>query len=391
MSKSALRRALRIALETAYNDGTDASSSPILIRNDVDVKPVMINTEKRNVIQSFFGTKGVVVTTSAWSEINFTTEACFAAAAGGAPPFGELLQMCAMSKTVTGSAITGTAQAGATATLTLASGASATDDAYLGMPITTTGGTGSGQRNIIIAYNGTSKVATMASEWDTTPDNTTTYSIAKNTQYRPVTHLSDASDSGSVIWDIDGKKQTVTGARGTFTLTMDNAAIPVFKFALKGLLGTITDASFPSIDLSSWTDPTAVNHSNSGDIKICGVFDPAVKKLSFDIGNTVEYRTTTAGESIIVTDRSGMISFSVEDEAVAAGHWLEKAQTATTGVFSIRHGTVSSTARGFSVVVRRGQMVDPGNSVDQNIVMYDGRAEMIPSSAGNDEIVITTW
>ncbi len=72
---------------------------------------------------------------------------------------------------------TGTAQAGSSTSITLASGANSSDDFYNNLVITLTGGTGSGQTNTITDYNGTTKVATV-STWTTTPDLTTTYSIA---------------------------------------------------------------------------------------------------------------------------------------------------------------------------------------------------------------------
>lgn len=72
---------------------------------------------------------------------------------------------------------TGTAQAGASTTITLKSASSSTDDYFNGMYITITGGTGSGQIRIIEDYVGSTKVATVDRAWTTTPDNTSTYSI----------------------------------------------------------------------------------------------------------------------------------------------------------------------------------------------------------------------
>jgi hypothetical protein len=72
---------------------------------------------------------------------------------------------------------TGTAQAGALGSITLAAGASGTDDIYNRMYVDLTGGTGSGQRRIITDYDGTTKVATVDTNWGTTPDNTSTYAI----------------------------------------------------------------------------------------------------------------------------------------------------------------------------------------------------------------------
>jgi len=80
--------------------------------------------------------------------------------------------------TASQAAVTGTAQAGASTTITLAAGASATDDFYNGLFIELTGGTGSGQVRQITDYVGSTKVATVNAAWSTTPDNTSTYSIA---------------------------------------------------------------------------------------------------------------------------------------------------------------------------------------------------------------------
>lgn len=71
---------------------------------------------------------------------------------------------------------TGTAQAGTTTTITLASGASGTDDTYNTMSVYITSGTGNGQLRTITDYVGTTKVATVAT-WTTTPDATSVYEV----------------------------------------------------------------------------------------------------------------------------------------------------------------------------------------------------------------------
>lgn len=71
----------------------------------------------------------------------------------------------------------GTAQAGAAGSITLASGASSTDDLYKGMLVKIYGATGAGQARTITAYNGTTKVATVAWNWITNPDSTSTYAL----------------------------------------------------------------------------------------------------------------------------------------------------------------------------------------------------------------------
>lgn len=81
---------------------------------------------------------------------------------------------------------TGTAQAGTSTTITLASGESSNDDEYVqvdggqtnqGMKIYIVSGTGSGQNKRITDYVGSTKVATVDSAWTTTPDSTSVYEI----------------------------------------------------------------------------------------------------------------------------------------------------------------------------------------------------------------------
>ena len=73
--------------------------------------------------------------------------------------------------------ITGTAQAGGSMTITLASSDTVSSNGYINSTITLTGGTGSGQTKTIQAYNSITKVATVDSPWSVTPNATTTYSI----------------------------------------------------------------------------------------------------------------------------------------------------------------------------------------------------------------------
>ncbi len=71
----------------------------------------------------------------------------------------------------------GTAQAGASGSITLAAGASATNDFYKGLVVKIYGGTGAGQARTVTAYDGTTKVATVAWNWTTAPDATSTYAL----------------------------------------------------------------------------------------------------------------------------------------------------------------------------------------------------------------------
>lgn len=71
----------------------------------------------------------------------------------------------------------GTAQGGGVSTITLATSALAVNNCYIGATVILTGGTGSGQSKKITAYNGSTKVATVDSNWVTVPNTTTAYEV----------------------------------------------------------------------------------------------------------------------------------------------------------------------------------------------------------------------
>jgi hypothetical protein len=75
---------------------------------------------------------------------------------------------------------TGTAQSATVSNIVLAATASTENNAYSGMLVFISSGTGSGQQRTITAYNGTSKTATVMNRWEVTPDNTSQYVVMKN-------------------------------------------------------------------------------------------------------------------------------------------------------------------------------------------------------------------
>jgi hypothetical protein len=76
--------------------------------------------------------------------------------------------------------VKGTAQSGNATSITLDTSASGTDNAYAGMLVYISAGTGSGQQQTITAYSGSSKTATVMNAWERMPDNTSQYVITRD-------------------------------------------------------------------------------------------------------------------------------------------------------------------------------------------------------------------
>jgi hypothetical protein len=93
----------------------------------------------------------------------------------------------------------GTAQAGASNSITLDSGASATNEIYDSNLIVIVGGTGEGQARVIVEYNGTTKVATVDRTWEVTPDNTSEFEMLADHQSDTAHHgLAQAGGATSI-------------------------------------------------------------------------------------------------------------------------------------------------------------------------------------------------
>lgn len=126
----------------------------------------------------------------------------------------------------------GTAQAGAATTITLASGASASDDYYNNMWIRITSGTGSGQSRKISDYVGSTKAATVAT-WTTNPSSDSTYEI-----YKPV--ITSNSNSGLLLDTTAAKTTVIDVDTSLYGIVFGDQICPM---ALKGTGGNAQDLS----------------------------------------------------------------------------------------------------------------------------------------------------
>lgn len=151
--------------------------------------------------------------------------------------------------------LTGTAAAGAAATITLAAGPDV-DDALNGQIVVTTGGTGSGQARIITNYVASTKVATVSPAWATQPSNDTTYNILQSPIALPLTAITEDVQSGlatsAALATVDGIADDIKAV----TVKLDTALVldgAEYKLTANALEEAPTGGA---PDLSAITDVT---------------------------------------------------------------------------------------------------------------------------------------
>jgi hypothetical protein len=146
----------------------------------------------------------------------------------------------------------GTAQAGGASTITLDSGASAKDGAYIGLYVQCSNDTPSnvqGQTRKIISYVGSTKVATVASAWGTNPSSSTTFDIlipvSANAQAWLGKEIADPTTNG--VPEVD-----VTHWIGTAAATPTVAGVPEVDVThwIGTAAATPTVAGVPEVDVT---------------------------------------------------------------------------------------------------------------------------------------------
>jgi hypothetical protein len=201
---------------TALPDAAADAAGGLIIS---DAGGLDIDTTDSNVsaILADTGTDGVVLASTAtsaqlvddvWDEL--LTGATHNTATSAGRRLRELADLLVITS--------GTAQAGAAGSITLAAGESATDDLHEHQIIVIVAGTGVGQSRAINAYNGTTKVATIVPNWVTTPDATSQYEIFADTEKHVYEVHTDGISNNSIADDAISASKFATDAIGADAL-----------------------------------------------------------------------------------------------------------------------------------------------------------------------------
>lgn len=381
-----LTRKRLILAKTEATYGTDSSpvgTDAILVK-ELEITPIEADVVSRDLIRPYLGNSDQLLANTRVS-ITFQVELAGSGTAATAPRFSSLLKACGMAETTTAAAITGTAQAGSAGSITLAAGASATDDIYNGMIITITGGTGSGGVGIITDYVGSTKVATVQKSTATfTPGASSTYSIAANVGYKPV---STSFDSASIYFNNDGVLHVITGARGTFVLNAEVGEIPTIEFTMLGIYNAPTDTAAPAVTYSNQATPLIFKAGNTTAFSILD-YSGCLMSLELDMANETVYRELVGcNKSVIITNRAVEGTCMIEAPTIAQKDFFTIANNDSTGILSMLHGTTAGNR--VTLLAPKVDIGNPSYEDSDGIQMLSLPFAAIPTSAGNDEVLLT--
>lgn len=379
------KRLILTKIEGTYStDSSPAGTDALLVRN-LEVTPIEAETVSRDLIRPYLGNSAQILSQTR-VVLTFEVELAGSGTSGTASKMDSLLRACGLAATTTASAVTGTAQAGSAGSITLASGASATDDYYNGMVISITGGTGNGSKGIITDYVGSTKVATVQKSTAAfTPATSSTYSIVANVGYKPI---SSSFESATIYFNNDGVLHKATGCRGTFSLNLEVGQLPVVNFTMTGIYNAPTDTAAPSTTYTNQATPLIFKAGNTSAVSVLGYADACLQMVSLDVANEIVYRELVGcTKQVLITNRAPAGEVMIEAPTIAANDYFTIATNDTTGILSLLHGTTAG-----NQVSLLAPIVDIGNpsySDQDGIQMLTLPYVAIPSSSGNDELVLT--
>ena len=375
------KRLILAKIETTY--GTDSSpggTDAILVRS-LEITPLQSDTVSRDLVRPYMGASEQLLANSR-VQCTFSVEMAGSGTAGTAPRFGNVLKACGLAETAVTPAVTGTATAGGANTITLAAGASSTNDFYKGQIIRLTGGTGSGATGLITGYVGSTKVATVRYvSGSVTADATTAYSIGLQTVYTPV---SASFSSITIYYNIDGVLHKLTGCRGTFSLNTAVGQIPTIDFTMTGIYNAPTDTAAPTVTYAAQATPVIFKAGNSGAFNLLS-YSGCLQSVTMDVGNTIVYRELVGcTKEVVLTNRASTGTAMIEATTMAQKDYFTAALTdGTLGELSFVHGT--SAGNIVSLYSTQVDIGDPTYQDQDGIQMLSLPYTAIPTTAGNDE------
>lgn len=376
------KRWILVKSESSY--GTDASpdGADAVLVTDMNPEPMQGDVVERPLLRPYLGASERFMA-KVRSGNSFSVELAGSGTTGTAPRPGRLLQACGFAATSTTPAVTGTATAGAANSITLAAGASSTDNAYRGLILRITAGAGAGTVALITSYVGSTKVATLLPMGaSVTPNNTSAYSIGLQTTYTPV---SDLYGSATIYTYIDKIVHRSPGNRGTFTLSAEVGGLASLGFSMTGLYSAPADVVPPVASYADQATPNVVRQANSGAFRLLG-YSGCMQSISLDIGNTINYTERPGcNKEVSIDARSVSGSALIEAPTIAQMDYFTAAlNDGLLGELSFIHGMTAANTVG--IYSNRVKIGGPSYEDLNGTQMLRVPFTLIPSTAGNDEL-----
>lgn len=208
---------------------------------------------------------------------------------------------------------------------------------------------------------------------------------ATSVEYTPV---SDAFESATIYYNIDGILHKLTGCRGTFVINCAVNEIPTIDFSMTGIYNSPTDTAAPSVTYSNQATPLVFKNGNTTNFQLYS-YAGCLQSVSFDIANATVYRELVGcTKSVLITDRQSNGSVTMELPTIAQKDYFTAALTdGTTGNLQFTHGTTAGNR--VALTCDQVDIGDVSYEESDGIAMITMPYTALPTTAGNDEVSLT--
>jgi hypothetical protein len=376
MSLLTKKRTVLAKMETVYGtDSTPTGSANAMLVKNLSITPISAELVSRDLIRPYLGNSESLLAQT-YVQLDFEVEFAGSGVVGKAPAYDPLLRACAMSKTVSTSAVTIT-RTGAVATATLAAHGYA-----VGESVRISGATETDYNiDAVITAVTTNTFSYAVANSPTTP---ATGSPVANTAvvYAPI---STSFESVTLYYNVDGVLHKITGAMGSCEMSLAVKQIPSFKFTFTGLYNAPSDTVAPTCDYTGFTIPFVANTQNTAGFSLFG-YSGNMESMSLNIANDVQYITLIGTEYVKILDRKPAGTLVFEAPAIASKDFFTLVKTNTAGTMSITHGP--SNGRKVKFDAPSVLMGNPNYQDSNGIQMLSAPFTVNPQT-GNDEFVLT--
>ena len=205
---------------------------------------------------------------------------------------------------------------------------------------------------------------------------------ATKVEYTPVT---DAPESVTLYFDVDGTKHVMLGTRGTVVFKVDANGIPMMTFTLTSLFTVPTEAAKPTPDYSTFKAPQVAIKTNTPTFTIGGTAF-IMRSFELDMANDVQPRMLVGQEAILIVDRDETLKTQIEAVALTTYDPFTIANNNTLQAIQLVHGVGAGLISTFDLPSAQQQM--PTYQEQQGILEWPLTFSALPVD-GDDQWKIT--
>ena len=197
----------------------------------------------------------------------------------------------------------------------------------------------------------------------------------------------------SIYVYMDGVRQNINGAVGTFTMALSPSGIPMFSFVYTGNHLPYADTAYPADgNAAKWQKPVGVD--SKGLLTIDGVGDFKVSDLSIDLANNVVFEEllSSAIPNLLIVDRAPTLALTMDLPTAAKKDFMSviAAGTAMPLVFSLGdNGAGKKVQISMPRVFFHSPQIGDRNGI-RTLSMTGNIAPGLDAAANPSEIIITT-